>query len=267
MMTQARHCERVPFFARVTITPAGGGSALDAHSFDISLGGVGLISPRALATCRRSESDHDLSPGDETWGSGIEATIRAKDSSAERLHLIRKSSLEKCEPRDYAIAHLTGLPGDDAANVLCELVRQGDDAIAAEAMLAMRDVSVKAGIPPLLTLLREGPPCSLDAVVECLEWKGAASKAAIPDLVKLIETEPRTRKPLWTQQLAAMALGKLGPDAAPALPALIRLAERHAPEEWNRLKNHPPRFVNPFDRRARMADDDFVDAILRIRRN
>jgi hypothetical protein len=209
-----------------------------------------------------------LADGAIPLGSRLRAAVALAAMGDRRgSDLFRKSSLEKCEPRDYAIAHLTAILGDDAANVLCELMRQGDDAIAAEAMLAMRDVSVKAGIPPLLTLLREGPPCSLDAVVECLEWKGAAAKTAIPDLVKLLETEPRTRKPLWTQQLAAMALGRFGPDAAPAIPALIRLAERHAPEEWDRLKNHPPRFVNPFDRRARMADDDFVDAILRIRRN
>src|SRR5262249_29000456 len=42
------------------------------------------FAPR-LATCRRSESDHDRSPGDGKWGSGIEATICAKDGLAERL--------------------------------------------------------------------------------------------------------------------------------------------------------------------------------------
>jgi hypothetical protein len=49
MMSQARLCERVPFFARVTITPSGGVPPFEAHSFDISLAGVGLTSPRALA--------------------------------------------------------------------------------------------------------------------------------------------------------------------------------------------------------------------------
>jgi hypothetical protein len=43
------------------------------------------LAPR-LATCRRSESDHGRSPGDEKQGSGIETTIGAKDGSAERLH-------------------------------------------------------------------------------------------------------------------------------------------------------------------------------------
>jgi hypothetical protein len=49
MMNRARLFERVPFFARVTITPSGGVPPFEAHSFDISLAGVGLTSPRALA--------------------------------------------------------------------------------------------------------------------------------------------------------------------------------------------------------------------------
>ncbi len=48
-MNQARRCEQVAFFVRATITPVGGGPALDAHTFDISLAGVSLTSPRALA--------------------------------------------------------------------------------------------------------------------------------------------------------------------------------------------------------------------------
>ncbi len=48
MMNQARLFERVPFFTRVTITPSGGVPPFEAHSFDISLAGVGLTSPRAL---------------------------------------------------------------------------------------------------------------------------------------------------------------------------------------------------------------------------
>jgi hypothetical protein len=177
-----------------------------------------------------------------------------------------KTALEKSEPRDYAIDHVSELLGDDAAIVLCDVMRQGDETIAEKVVVPMRKVSVRAAIRPLMALLRKGPPGCLDAVIECLEEKGVGAKAAVPDLVKLLETEPKTKKPLWTQQLAAMALGKIGPDSAPALPGLIRLAERHAPEEWNRLKNQPPMFNNPFDTRARLAADDFVDAILRIRR-
>jgi HEAT repeat protein len=251
------------------------GKGRDASS-DVILTALAEVNPGALekaleltAELKLDRAKPDLvkilADGAIPLGSRLRAAVALAAMGDRRgSGLVRKSALERCEPRYYAIAQLTGLLGDDAANVLCELMRQGDDDIAAEAALAMRDVSVKAGIPSLLTLLREGPPCSLDAVVECLEWKGAASKAAIPDLVKLLETEPRTRNPLWTQQLAAMALGKFGPDAAPALPALIRLAERHAPAEWDRVKNHPPSFINPFDRRARIADDYFVDAILRV---
>jgi hypothetical protein len=37
-----------------------------------------------LATCRRFESDHGRFPGDETWGSGMNAILGSKDGSAER---------------------------------------------------------------------------------------------------------------------------------------------------------------------------------------
>jgi hypothetical protein len=180
--------------------------------------------------------------------------------------LLRKSALENSEQRKYAIAHLPGVLGDDAAIVLCDIMRQGDAAIAAEAMLAMRHVSVRAGVPSLLVLLHEGPPGCRDAVIECLEWKAEGAKAAIPDLLKQLETSPRTKEPLWTQKLAALALGKIGPDAAPALPALVRLAERHEPAEWKELKDQSSKFNNPFDGSTRLSDTYFVDAILRIRR-
>src|SRR5512135_712904 len=38
-----------------------------------------------LASCRRSESEHELSPGDEKLDSGIEAIMRAKAGRAVRL--------------------------------------------------------------------------------------------------------------------------------------------------------------------------------------
>jgi hypothetical protein len=42
------------------------------------------FAPR-LATCRRSESDHERSPGDKAWASGIDVTLGAKDGSVELL--------------------------------------------------------------------------------------------------------------------------------------------------------------------------------------
>jgi hypothetical protein len=181
--------------------------------------------------------------------------------------LVRAAALEKSDCREYAIDHVADLLGDNAAIVLCEVMRRGDEDVAEKAVVPMRKVSAGAAVPPLVALLREGKTNSLDAVISCLIEQGAAAKDAIPDLVKVLETEPKTRRPLWTQHFAAMALGKIGPAAAPALPALTRLAEKHASEEWNRLKDRPPPFLNPFDNRARLAEDYFVDAILRIRRS
>src|SRR5207248_1322350 len=59
------------------------------------------FAPR-LAACRRSESDHDGPPGEETWGSGIDDTRRAKDGSAERLQrpgLFRETGSPGRSPR------------------------------------------------------------------------------------------------------------------------------------------------------------------------
>lgn len=47
-MTENRRYERVPYFGRVDLTPAAGGPTIEAAAVDISLGGVGLISPRLL---------------------------------------------------------------------------------------------------------------------------------------------------------------------------------------------------------------------------
>jgi len=43
-----RRYQRVPFFARVVTTPLDGSRPIETQTFDISLGGVGLASPRAI---------------------------------------------------------------------------------------------------------------------------------------------------------------------------------------------------------------------------
>ncbi|HEY1602006.1 MAG TPA: PilZ domain-containing protein [Pirellulales bacterium] len=48
-MNERRRFERVPFFCDVSLTALPDGPTFEAHSFDISLAGVGLAAPRALA--------------------------------------------------------------------------------------------------------------------------------------------------------------------------------------------------------------------------
>ena len=69
---QKRRYVRIPFFKKVTVTPAvGDGAAFEAYTFDISLGGVGLASPAPLPT-----------------GSGVELTfhlMKGTDEVSERV--------------------------------------------------------------------------------------------------------------------------------------------------------------------------------------
>lgn len=43
-----RQYQRVQFFAKVTLTPAGG-KAIEGNSIDLSLGGIGVMSPKFIA--------------------------------------------------------------------------------------------------------------------------------------------------------------------------------------------------------------------------
>ncbi len=197
------------------------------------------------------------------------ASALARRGNYQGREMVRKAVLDHNvdnATRITAIRYVPYMLGDDAAKVLCELLRQGDDSIRSEAALAMRDVSAATANPLLVEIVRKGPVDALDSAIECLDWKGAdAVRPVIPDLIKLLENAPKTNRPLWTQQLAALALGKCRRDAREALPALIRLAEKHSGDEWNRLKDNSPRMLNPFNSRDRYSTDWFVDAILRIR--
>ena len=57
--TFSRQYQRVPFFCKATLTVLPAGTPVDAHAFDISLGGVGLnaqaLCPAAAwSACRSS---------------------------------------------------------------------------------------------------------------------------------------------------------------------------------------------------------------------
>jgi hypothetical protein len=125
--------------------------------------------------------------------------------------LMKNTVFEASPGRTYAIRYLPYLMGKDAPPVLCDLVRRFGAECSNRAWDAMHWVPVDAAVPAVLALLREQHcPVCIDFAVECLaidKWK---PKAAIPDLIKLLESKPETRNPLWTQRLAAVALGSIG---------------------------------------------------------
>jgi hypothetical protein len=180
--------------------------------------------------------------------------------------LMTKTVFEKSSERSYAIRYLPYVIGDDAAQVLCDAVRRLGKDVSRGAWDAMHHVSGEAALPPLLRLLRVSHcPVCIDFSVECLGNKGPKAKAAVPDLIRVLETKPTTRDPLWTQQLAALALGRIGPNATAALPALTHLAETHAPDEWEKVKlKQPEQRRNVFGDMT-YSDDYFIDAICKIK--
>jgi len=101
--------------------------------------------------------------------------------------------------------------------------------------------------------------------VECLGNEGPKAKAAVPDLIRILETKPKTKDPFWTQQLAALALGRIGRDATAALPGLTHLAETRARDDSEKVKlQHPEQRRNVFGD-MNYSDDYFIDAIYKIR--
>jgi HEAT repeat protein len=66
---------------------------------------------------------------------------------------------------------------------------------------------------------------------EALGRIGPAARAAVPALTQMLEDDQPTMPTGIPKSLfAAVALGKIGPAARPALPALRRLVERTIPE-------------------------------------
>lgn len=52
MKAPRRYSERIPFFCRVVLRPIQGGPWIETRSFDINLGGVGLVSPIPIPSDR-----------------------------------------------------------------------------------------------------------------------------------------------------------------------------------------------------------------------
>ncbi|MDR3633005.1 MAG: hypothetical protein P4L84_04160 [Isosphaeraceae bacterium] len=184
--------------------------------------------------------------------------------------LMKQIALVNSPGQRYAIEHLPLVIGDEAPLVLCDVVRRFGTTWSETAWQAMHEVRREAAVAPLIQLLRENAgPTATDFAIGSLEIMGREAEPAIPDLIELLKREPRTPDPAWTQQLVAMVLGHIGPDAKAALPALIHLAEKHAPEEWAKVKDTQPEIRKAVRKNAlgeqAYSDDAFVDAILKIR--
>src|SRR5436853_600818 len=80
-----------------------------------------------------------------------------------------------------------GFPGD--------VMRRHGDKCSRPAWQAMRSVPAAAAVPELTRLLEEKGPYEGQAfAIECLGDKGAAAKAAVPSLVRVLRDKPLTDK-------------------------------------------------------------------------
>jgi hypothetical protein len=167
----------------------------------------------------------------------------------------------------YAIQNLAFVTSDETASILCDVVRRFSTSRGCLARDAMRKLNGDAALASLRRLLEErrNLACT-EFAAACLGDKGSAAKAAVPDLIKLLDGEPEQNDPPRIQKVAAKALGQIGRDAGAALPRLRRLAQRYAPEEWKKLETMLPALRKGPVGEAVCSDDDFVDAVFKIQR-
>lgn len=202
----------------------------------------------------------------------LEARLQAAVFLAELgdkrgAQLMSKSALESSEEQCYAIVNLPVLLGDKAAPVLCDVVRRFGNDRPWPAEHAMGRISSEAAIPELIRLLEEKASlASQTFAADLLGRRGAAAKAAVLSLMRMLEDPPQMHRFFSNHYHAANALGSIGPAAKEALPLLIRLAERHAPDEWARVKDMQPELRSGRFAQMRYSDDDYINAICKIRK-
>jgi HEAT repeat protein len=111
--------------------------------------------------------------------------------------------------------------GPDALGAESALIAGLEDAdphvrAVCAAALPQAGIPAERGVPALMKQLQTEP--AVVAVETLGAYRGGASRS-IPQLLELIET-PATNADM--RRSAVLALGRIGPDALPALPALLR---------------------------------------------
>lgn len=202
--------------------------------------------------------------------SALDARVRAAVALAaigdrRGAELMRRTALEKSGPGYYAVSNLPAVLGDEAAPVLCDVVRRHGEKYTLAPWQAMHAVSAKAAVPPLLELLREGKLDAINFAIECLADKGPEAAVAVPELIKVLNSEPHKSRLLSSHDLAAIALGRIGPAAKEALPTLRRHAEERAPEELKKVLAKVPELQDDHFGGKKYSDDYYVDAYCKVR--
>lgn len=118
-----------------------------------------------------------------------------------------------------------GPEANSAAVELLTAAREKDDRLPSVAAAALPKVGTSAdlAVPVLTSLLRS--PHAVIAARALSEYK-AQAKSALPELIRLMKDRSQPVEARWN---AARTIGKVGPDALSALPALIEMTRDPEP--------------------------------------
>ena len=103
--------------------------------------------------------------------------------------------------------------------VLVKVCEQGGT--ADPALLTSLAKIGKPAVGPLLKLVKSGSNTSRKNAIQVLAQIENPGKEAVPELLRIIKSKDEV--PLW--HAASIALGKVGPDAAEAIPTLVKNLE------------------------------------------
>jgi hypothetical protein len=183
--------------------------------------------------------------------------------------LVKRIALERNSPgSSYAVRYLPMLLGEAAGQTICDLVKRsgGYPRALQDERQAMWLVNSEAAVPLLVDLLSTGPDSGIAGfALDCLADRGPNAEPAVPALVKVLEADGRRVTLVVNQRLAARVLGRIGRDAAVALPALTGLAEKFAEIEWDEARSRRPEPLNILNGEVIYSRDEFVNAIWQIR--
>src|SRR5262249_8610466 len=131
---------------------------------------------------------------------------------SEWIALLKSADWEQRAAAVDVIAEL-GAAANAAIPALVEALKEKDEQLQLEGAIseAFRAIGEDSA-PALAKLLHDSDQEFVARSVRCLESLGPKAKAAIPDLVALLKKSPSNN----SYQIA-LALGKIGKDAVPAL--------------------------------------------------
>jgi RNA polymerase sigma factor (sigma-70 family) len=172
-------------------------------------------------------------------GGEVVAAIPAPASAAPEVDIDAcRRDLCSTEPQARRCAPIKlGWLGPAAEPALPELLRalrDPDRGVAHEVCNTLARIGPKAA-PVLAAALRDDDPRVRGEALDVLFRLGPDAKAAVLALAECVEKDPQTR----TRILAAVNLGRLGPEAAQALPALTRAAGDRRNLGMTRFADYP----------------------------